>query len=404
MLGEGARTLGDRMKLLQRYILIELLKVFALLLSVLTVMLVFVGVFREAQQSGLGAVQIVQILPYIIPSLLPYTIPATLLLAVCVVYGRLSGDLEIVAAKSAGINPLSLLLPAFGLGVVLAAGSFVLSDRIIPWAVTQMQQKISDALEDIFLDRLRVQHHISDPAQGYSISVMEVRGKTLILPTFQYLPRGGSPSTLQAEEARIEFNLEKQVVILNLLNCQIDAPNKTSLYVARESIEFPLPDEVSRAKPRHMSLASLRTSMQQSRADIEEMSARRDIEAAFALTTGRFESLAEPRIVSVPGKQRHERYQYHKMRTEVHSRYSLSTSCLFFVILGAPYSISQGKKQFLTTFFLCFMPILLLYYPVMLLMMNLSKSGGIDSAWAMWVPNAILFVVGWGVLKRVLQH
>ena len=64
------------MRLLQRYILFELLKVFVFLLSILTVLLVFVGVFREVASSGLGPVQILQILPFVVPSLMPFTIPA----------------------------------------------------------------------------------------------------------------------------------------------------------------------------------------------------------------------------------------------------------------------------------------------------------------------------------------
>ena len=43
------------------YILFELIRTFAFLLTVLTVLLVFVGVFREASESGLGPMQIVQI-------------------------------------------------------------------------------------------------------------------------------------------------------------------------------------------------------------------------------------------------------------------------------------------------------------------------------------------------------
>ena len=91
------------MKLLQRYILGELVRVFLLLVVVLTVMLVFVGLFREAADSGLGLVQILQIMPYVVPSMLPFTIPATLLLSVCVVYGRISGDLEVVAPVLPGV-------------------------------------------------------------------------------------------------------------------------------------------------------------------------------------------------------------------------------------------------------------------------------------------------------------
>ena len=70
--------------LLQRYILYELLKVFTFLLSILTILLVFVGVFREATMSGLGPFQALRILPYVVPNLLLLTIPATLLLTVSV--------------------------------------------------------------------------------------------------------------------------------------------------------------------------------------------------------------------------------------------------------------------------------------------------------------------------------
>lgn len=392
------------MKLLQRYILVEMIKVFVLLLSILTVLLVFVGVFREAQQNGLGAAQIIQILPYIIPSLLPYTIPATLLLAVCVVYGRLAGDLEIIAAKSAGINPLSLMLPAFGLGAVLAVGSFALSDYVIPWSVTKMQQKISDAMEDIFLDQLREQHHSSQPNSGYTIFVKEVRGRTLILPTFLYSRNGSSTTTLQAQEATIDFDLEKQVVVLNLKRCKIDAPGGTKVEVESETRAFPLPEEAQILRPRHMELAKIRAQMNQIQRQDKRIQMRRDIEAVFALGTGDFGALSDPRIQRVKARRRSLQIDLNKMKTEISSRFSLSTSCLFFVFLGAPYSISQGKKQFLTTFFLCFLPILLLYYPVVLLMMNLGKMGDLNPTWGMWIPNAVLLIVGTRVLSRVVQH
>ena len=69
------------MRLLQRYILGELLRVFVFVLSVLTVLLGFLGVFQQITERGLGPLQVLQVMPYLIPSLVPYTIPATLLLS-----------------------------------------------------------------------------------------------------------------------------------------------------------------------------------------------------------------------------------------------------------------------------------------------------------------------------------
>src|SRR6187397_2363389 len=100
------------MGILQRYVFWDLLRTFGLLVLGLTMLLVVVGVVQEAAKNGLGPEQILEILPYIVPSLLPFTIPATLLLTVCVVYGRMSGDQEVTAAKAAGISVWTLLVPS----------------------------------------------------------------------------------------------------------------------------------------------------------------------------------------------------------------------------------------------------------------------------------------------------
>ena len=82
----------------------------------------------------------------------------------------------------------------------------------------------------------------------------------------------------------------------------------------------------------------------------------------------------------------------------------MAGSCLFFTFLGGPFAVLQARRQFITSFIMCFLPILLVYYPVMFLMANLGKSGSVDPTWAMWVPNAILAVAATVVLKKVIQH
>ena len=88
----------------------------------------------------------------------------------------------------------------------------------------------------------------------------------------------------------------------------------------------------------------------------------------------------------------------------MHSRFAMAGSCLLFVLLGAPYSILQARQQFLTNFIMCFMPILLVYYPVMFLMMNLSKSGAVQPWWSMWIANILIAASGLLYLRRVVRH
>jgi lipopolysaccharide export system permease protein len=392
------------MRLLQRYVLLDLFRVFLTLVSVLTVLLVFVGVFQQVSESGLGPKEIFKILPFVVPSLLPFTIPATLLLTVCLVYGRMAGDAEITAAKAAGVNVFSLIWPALLLAGVMSFASLLLSDRIIPWAVANIQRTIALAMEDIFLDVLRSRHKISDPKRGYEITVTHVEGKTLINPTFQYAKPGGTPVFLQAVSGELEFDLENQQVVLHLGRGDLLTPSGQMLSFAEEHRPFPLPQEIAEPKPRNMSIVQLEAKLAEFRREIDTARDHRDIEASFAYLLGEYETVGQPAFHAHGANLERAIGHVHKHDTEVHGRYALSASCFFFVLLGAPVAILQGRRQFLTTFLMCFLPILLAYYPMVLGMMSLSKSGGVDPTWAMWIGNAVLLVAGGYFTRRVLRY
>ena len=136
------------MRLLQRYITMELFRVFAMVLTGISVLLVFVGVFQQASENGLGAMEVIQILPYVLYSLLPITIPATMLLTVTVVYGRMAGDQELTAARAAGINLLSLIWPSLLMGAMLSVLALLLTDQVIPWSIQKIQETVLVKMEN----------------------------------------------------------------------------------------------------------------------------------------------------------------------------------------------------------------------------------------------------------------
>jgi lipopolysaccharide export system permease protein len=74
------------------------------------------------------------------------------------------------------------------------------------------------------------------------------------------------------------------------------------------------------------------------------------------------------------------------------------------VLIGSPFAIIQGRRQFLTNFAICFIPIVLGYYPVVLLTMNLCRDGVVEPAWGMWIGNACLLVTAAVVLRKVLRN
>ncbi len=392
------------MKLLQRYILGELVRVFLLLVIALTVMLVFLGMFQEATARGLGPAQILQIMPFVVPSMLPFTIPATLLLSVCVVYGRISGDLEVIAAKSAGISAMQLLLPAFLLGTVLAIGSFGLLNYAIPWGVSNIERIVTQALEEIFFDVLSTQHYFSNPNEGYTITVRDVKNRTLLDATIRYR-RNHQQITVCAEAARIHFDLEAKHILVHLKNVSGGGGDSDfSGEMKNSELRFPLELQLENVASRNLTMDTLRREIMRAEIDQKRLATEKNMKAAMILFTGDFQQLAGDQVSSLDKQQKRvvkDKLQY---QAEIHSRFSMSASCWFFAFLGGPFAMLQARRQFITSFIICFMPILVIYYPVMFLMMNLCKTGTLDPWWAMWVPNLIIGVAGFLVLRKVVQH
>jgi lipopolysaccharide export system permease protein len=392
------------MKLLQRYILGELVRVFLLLVVVLTVMLVFVGLFREATERGLGPVQILQIMPYVVPSMLPFTIPATLLLSVCVVYGRISGDLEVIAAKSAGISAMQLLMPAFLLGTMLAVGSFGLLNYAIPWGVSNIERIVTQALEEIFFDVLATQHYFSNPNEGYTITVRDVKNRTLLDATIRYR-RNNQQFTIRAEAAQIRFDLEEKQVRIQLKNVSGGgAGSDFSGEMKRSELRFPLEMDLGKVASRNLTIDTLQREIQRAEFEQKRLTAEKNIEATMMIFTGDFQSLAGEEHSTLDKRRKRAMSDERKYRSEIHNRFSMSASCWFFAFLGGPFAMLQARRQFITSFILCFLPILILYYPTMFLMINLCKTGTLDPWWAMWVPNMVVGTAGYLVLRRVVQH
>jgi len=61
------------------------------------------------------------------------------------------------------------------------------------------------------------------------------------------------------------------------------------------------------------------------------------------------------------------------------------------------------NKDFLTSFFLCFAPILVIYFPLFFYGIDGSKSGTLPPI-SVWVGNVVLLAAGAWLLRRVLRY
>ena len=209
------------MRILTRYILAELLKVFLAALAGVTLMFLLFGVLKEAYLEGLGFKQVLLLIPYVLPEAMRFSVPAAMLFAGCNVFGRLSSANEVIAVKASGISPMVLLYPAMALAFFLSLWAVWLNDSAVCWGFDGAARVVIEAVEEIAYGRLNQQQSYS--AKNFSINVGDVDGKRLIRPTIMLAGTGDNPSsTIVCEEATMHSDLQANTLTIACRNGTVE--------------------------------------------------------------------------------------------------------------------------------------------------------------------------------------
>ena len=388
------------MRLLTRYVLWELLKVFLVVLTGLTMILLILGVAKQANEEGLGPQQWLLLIPYILPDMLRYTIPATILFAASSVYGRMSGSNEVVAIKSLGISPMAVVWPCFILAFALSLLTVWLNDVAVTWGMAGVQRVVFESVEEIIYSKLGTQRSYSN--RNVSIMVRSVEGRRLIQPTFTFAE---PPTTITAREAELHSDGELLRIIFR--HASVEAQQGGG-YVDEWTVEKPLRELARNGDnsriPTRVPLSMIPAEKARVRADLDLYRRQRAAEFALPLVTGEFEVFdyqdwqLEDNVIQ--DKWNH----LYRLDTEPPRRWSAGFSCLCFALVGAPMAIWRRNADFLTSFFLCFGPILIVYYPLLVFGVEQAKSGALDAN-IVWLGNAVLALWGYWMLQRkVLRY
>ena len=118
------------MRIINRYILREILVPFGLGLAVFTLILLIARILKLVEMvvnRGVPLLEVLKLFSYILPAFLEVTVPMALLLAVIVAFGRLSSDSEIVALKTSGVSLYQLMRPVALFAVVVYLVALALS-------------------------------------------------------------------------------------------------------------------------------------------------------------------------------------------------------------------------------------------------------------------------------------
>jgi len=393
---------------LTRTILFEILKIFVVSLVVLTTIILLIAVARELFRKGLGPTAVLQLLPFAIPISLQHAVPATALFSVCCVYGRMAADGEISTVKSSGISPLRLLQPAIVFAALLSPVAVYCSDTAVSWGKPGVKRVVLLSIEDIAYKVLKSDHSFTSD-HGFSIHVVDIVGRRMISPTVIVRGRGDDAFEVTASEGQLLMDEQRQALVLKLIDSKVvRGEGLQGIVPGESSFEIPLgnaldEEDVSTISPSELPLRLIRSEKVKQRERTHAAIGQLAAFTGFALLKSRPEDIGGTEASGIHGRLSSSKYRLTRLRTEPWRRWAEGFSCFFFVIVGAPLAILARTSDYWTTFGMCFLPIILLYYPLYLFGLDQAKSGDLPP-YGVWTGNVVLAGIGSILMVRVRRY
>ena len=355
------------MKLLDRYVVREILPPFLIALLVFTFVLIIPFIIEMAEQliaKGVPWPTLLRLTATLVPQALGLTIPMSFLIAILVAFGRLSADREVMVLMACGVSPYRLLRPVFVLGIVFwAATSWVMID-----AIPNENQNYREITARIVADRAEGQVRPREFFEDFPDTVLYVRE----------VPASGGWQDVFAATTR--------------------DPAQPVIYIARRgrmvvdrrlrTIQMLLQDGT-----RHTTKSNEPGTYEVVR--FKEMILSLDPESVFP-RTGPARGEREMSIAELQARiadLRAHNLSPHNPIMEIQKKFSIPVACFVFAELGVALGVSHRRDGKLASFVLG-IGVIFVYYVVMFTAQAMTK-GGLMPAWlAMWLPNILLGAAG----------
>jgi LPS export ABC transporter permease LptF/LPS export ABC transporter permease LptG len=356
-------------RILDRYIIKELGPPFAIGVGVFTFFLVIDRIFQLTDlviTKNVPFALVTPLLAYMLPAFMALTLPMALLVAVLLVGGRLAGDLEVAALKASGVSPLRLFRPFLAVGIVITLLIAWLTLVVGPWSSGAFQRQL-------FL-------------------ILQSRASTGIKErTFS--------ATFNQFVIYVDEVSASQVRLRGLLVSDERNPEQSRIIVAREG------RLLSDAATRRITLRFLDGSISES--DVGDR--RRFRQTYFSLydmtlpvdspiaAVSREEKpekqMPVRQLLSEAQRLRREGQSSAPYYVELHKRFALPVAALVFTLVGFPLGIRSHRGGRAAALALSF-GIVVGYYILYNSMEGFALRGRIPAGIAVWIPNAILALLG----------
>ena len=359
-------------RIIDRYVIREVIPPFLLALLVFTFLLIIPFIIDLAEQmiaKGVPAITIVKLAIMLLPQALALTIPMALLIGLLVGLGRLSADREFVVMMACGISPFRLLRPLMVFAVVCwGATSWVMlkampdgnqASRVITTEIAMNRAEGEVRPRVFFEDFPNVVLYVSEvPTNG--------QGWLGVLAADTSNP--SSPVIFLAKSGRMIVDRNAQTIEMVLEegtrhSTKLDDPLAYEVLKFDRQIVSLNPESVfPRSGP----------SRGNNELSLEDLSVR----------------AAELKAQGISP---------HNEIMTMHQKFSVPVACFVFTVLGLALGASNRKDGKLAAFVLG-IGVIFAYYVVMFTAQSLTKGFWIPAWLSMWIPNILLGAAGVALL------
>ena len=429
------------MTTLSRYVLKEHALPFALGFVLILFVLLLDVVLQTMDQvlsKGLSPLAALQLLLFNLAWIVALAVPMAVLIAVLMTFARLAADGEIIAAKACGISFFALLRPVLAAAAVLQLLMVAFNDRVLPDWNHQARILASSLQRTKAALVLKEKEGVFIPNLGnYHLLVRRIDPQTNELSgiTVYDASRPGPPVVLHAPRGRVELFGDGSYVRLELADGHMQRIESSTgdrflhgtftrqvLHIKDPRRRYERRNSSFRSD-REMDIATMRRSVLERRREQQRAHARLDSTVARYLelqaempdemATGDLVDTTEApvdldRVARETAEEVRKQWRLidnraariNEFEVEIHKKFSIPTACLVFALVGAPLGALIRRRGAAVS-----VGVSLLFFWVYWMFLiggeELADRGFIPPTLAMWAPNIVFALAGWGLLRLV---
>lgn len=365
------------MKIIHRYIFIELIKIFFISVVFLTTVFLLEQMLYMAEMlanRGLTFTEGLKLMVFTCPVFLVLSMPLSVLIAPVIIFNQICGDNEYAAMRTSGWSFLYLMRPVILFSILIYIATNCVVFYAIPWGTNSFKETIFDIVQKRAHINIKPRM-FNKEFQNLVLYANDKKGKSKLIDVFvaDNSDKGNSKMIL-AKEGIIVTDPETYKIKLQFQDGTVheltkDGKSYNILDFDRYEryLEIPSMERLkSQLTERHRNV---------SYSDLKEKIRQRQAEGHLAL----------------------------KARTRLGKSFSIPFSCLLFGLTGAALGIKSSRSG-RSGGFIVSVIVAALYYIALVFSQSMGALGMVHPTFSVWIPNIGLFFFTFYIVWKVVKE